>query len=119
MNKLMMHDQCKLFGSGNESRDFIHISDLCEAVNLIIRNSHFDFDIFNLGNGKSIEIRQVAEIISSFYSNKKLFFNGITREGDPTNWCADVSKVEMLGYKQQVDLEKGIHDYIDWYESNK
>jgi UDP-glucose 4-epimerase len=119
LNKLMMHDQCELFGSGKESRDFIHISDLCEAVKLIILHSEFDFDVYNLANGQSVEISQVTGIISTQYPNNRLYFNGKIREGDPTNWRADITKIKMLGYKQQVDLEKGINDYIGWYESNK
>ena len=38
----------------------------------------------------------------------------MAREGDPLNWRADISKLEMLGYKPKVNIEEGIARYVKW-----
>jgi dTDP-glucose 4,6-dehydratase/UDP-glucose 4-epimerase len=119
MKKINEKDVVELFGTGCETRDFIHISDVCNAVELILVKSNFQCDFYNIANGIGVEISKVASVFSSRYKNKKIFFNRITREGDPVSWCADIAKIKMVGYKQQIELEKGIEDYISWYESFK
>jgi len=41
-------------------------------------------------------------------------FTGESRKGDPVNWLADISKIKSLGYKQKVEFENGIENYIQW-----
>jgi UDP-glucose 4-epimerase len=119
MNKIKETEIVELFGTGNESRDFIHIEDLCNAVELIIEKSNFNCDHYNIANGIGITISTIAKTVNSHFRNKSIVFNMITREGDPITWCADITKIKMLGYEQNVDLDKGIQDYIRWHESIK
>ena len=47
-------------------------------------------------------------------ANKIVRFNGVERKGDPINWEADISDLRNWGYTQQVQLEEGIQQYIEW-----
>lgn len=125
LNKQLLWDICEkinaadsitLYGTGNESRDFVHISDLCELVSIIISKSLFNGDIYNVASGVETTIRQIADIFEySFQNKKKILFSGKSKIGDPINWKADISKINQLGFRPNVSLEKGIKDYIDWY----
>ncbi len=108
----------ELFGTGEETRDFIHISDILKALALIL-----DYDgpeeVFNVANGQEVSIRALAEIYA-----KKLgadagivSFNGETKVGDPQNWRADISLLESIGYAREKELEEGVGDYVDWVRS--
>ena len=114
-NKCNVQKDIILFGYGTETRDFIHISDLCKSIELIVRNSNFELDVYNLANGISIEIKEVADRISDRFPESNISFNQQVKEGDPLFWKSDISKIKSLGYWGQVSLEKGINGYIDWY----
>lgn len=117
--KLNKADTIILYGTGNESRDFLHVTDLCELLNRVVLQSGFKADFYNAATGIETNIRQVADIFEQqFNGKKKILFSGEVKAGDPINWRADVSKISLLDFKPVVLLEKGIKDYISWYFSN-
>jgi len=108
-----------LYGTGNESRDFIFISDIVRAIELVVESSSFEADVINIANGKEIFIRDATSVFFSFFENKVLYtFSGEEREGDPINWVADISKLNALGYQQKFELELGLKLYFQWITQN-
>lgn len=59
--KLKADGALNLFGTGNETRDFIYIDDLVRLIDIAIRNSDFKADVLLAASGKEISIREVAE----------------------------------------------------------
>jgi UDP-glucose 4-epimerase len=117
-NKLRQSDNIQLFGSGYESRDFIHIDDLMLLLYCLVRNSSFQYEIYNAASGTESTIRSIAEIFEYHYQHKKkISFSGETRAGDPINWRADVQKAAGLGFQPAIDLKKGIGRYIEWFNT--
>lgn len=114
-NKFRNDDVIELWGTGKESRDFIYISDLIRAIDLVISNSDFTGNKVNLANGSQITIREVADtFVKVLNTDKEIRFNGVERKGDPINWEADISDLKKWGYQQKVSLEEGIQEYIGW-----
>jgi UDP-glucose 4-epimerase len=106
-------DTIELFGTGNETRDFIHIEDILQQIELVIKYAPFNGESINIANGEAIKISEIAAIFQNHLnSNKSIKFNNIVREGDPLNWCADISELVQWGYKQDVNLKTGIMLYI-------
>jgi UDP-glucose 4-epimerase len=104
-----------LFGTGEETRDFIHVSDIVNSIDLIIQKGNFEAEIYNVANGKEIKIIDIAKnLLNEIKFKGKLNFSGKTREGDPINWRADISKINKLGYRPKVDLKDGIKEYVAW-----
>jgi UDP-glucose 4-epimerase len=114
--KLQGADQITLFGTGNESRDFIHIKDMIALIHLIIERDKFDGQVFNAASGRETTIREIADIFMSNFKNKSIIFSGEVRKGDPLNWRADISEIAAIGYKPSIDLRDGIKKYIHWIE---
>lgn len=107
-----------LWGTGNETRDFIYIKDLIEIIDLIIKKGSFNGEIYNVANGVQRKISEVAEIFVRLLDNEtKISFNNIVRKGDPLKWEADISKIKALGYVSKYTLEKGIEEYIKWVKN--
>lgn len=104
-----------MFGTGDESRDYIHVMDVIQALYLLAVTDHNEI-VFNVANGEEITIRKATEEFAEAagVSSGNIFFNGIVREGDPLNWRADISRIRQLGYKKTVDLKEGLEDYIQW-----
>jgi dTDP-glucose 4,6-dehydratase/UDP-glucose 4-epimerase len=113
--KSKKNDTLTLFGTGNESRDFIFIEDIIQALLILIEKGDFKSDVFNLANGIEVTIREVAEhFLNQIKYKGSLLFTGETRAGDPANWRADIQKISMKGFNPQTGLKEGITKYIQW-----
>jgi UDP-glucose 4-epimerase len=118
--KLAVSDSISLFGTGNESRDFIHVSDMVKAMDAITDIENADGLVYNLAAGKEVTIQEIANIFNEYYEGKKsISFSGEVRQGDPVNWKADVSKLLSTGFASFTDIKEGIHQYINWFEKLK
>ncbi len=114
--KLQAADSILLFGTGTESRDFIHISDLVLLIDRILQQASFTGNVFNGASGTETTIREIADLFETHYgNNKKIDFSREIRKGDPLNWRADVSKINGLGFYPAKNLEQGMQEYITWF----
>jgi len=113
--KFKNNDTIELFGTGNETRDFIYIDDIVQAINCCLENASFEGEVINVANGEELSIAKIAALFNTeFGATKKITFNNITKKGDPLNWKAAISKLENLGYKKTVSIELGIKKYVEW-----
>ena len=109
-----------LFGTGKESRDFIYVTDIVNALWLIMQKSQFKGDVYNLANGVEVTIETTANLFYASLARKIVFsFNGEERKGDPQNWVADISKIRQMGYTPSVSLNEGIQNYIEWLKEGE
>jgi dTDP-glucose 4,6-dehydratase/UDP-glucose 4-epimerase len=109
----------ELWGTGEESRDFIHIDDIAQIVELAMQNSTFNAQVVNVANGEQVKISYVAKI---FYELLKIdkpykFINNAVN-GYPINWEADISLIKNWGYKKNTSLEQNLKQYIEWVKEN-
>lgn len=111
----------ELFGSGKESRDFIYITDLVKAIDVIINDtSSFNGQEINVANGEELTIEKVAAIFYNHLDpNVEITFMRTQRNGDPNNWAADISKLKELGYNKKVNIKEGLLNYIAWLKANE
>jgi dTDP-glucose 4,6-dehydratase/UDP-glucose 4-epimerase len=109
-----------LFGSGNESRDFIHISDILLAIDCIINNGQFKSDVINVANGIEVSIKSVTDLFYGLIDlpGISVKFSGDERKGDPINWCADIGLLKELKYTQKITIKEGLVGYIKWLKEN-
>jgi len=115
-NKFQNEEKIEFFGTGKESRDWLHIDD---AVNLIykIYEVNESFNIYNGGTGKNLPTRSILKLLSSnFDKDIKFTFNNLIREGDPLYLCADTSKVKTICWHPQKEIEEGIKEYVLWFK---
>jgi dTDP-glucose 4,6-dehydratase/UDP-glucose 4-epimerase len=104
-----------LYGTGEESRDFIYISDLVEAIYLVAQNGDFTGEAVNIANGEEVLIKDcVAGFYDLFERKIEFSFIGQTRAGDPNNWVADITPLKNLGYQRQHSLGEGLKKYYEW-----
>lgn len=109
-----------LYGSGKESRDFIHVLDLMNAIECVINKGHFKKEIINIANGRECFINDAAEIFYKYYNDKiKVYFDGQKRVGDPVNWVADINVLKTYGYRQKISLIEGLEQYTAWLRESK
>jgi UDP-glucose 4-epimerase len=113
--KSLKTDTVNLFGTGEESRDFIFITDLLHAIDLIIQKSSFNNEIINVASGEELKIKEVVSIFYEQYNAKQKFeFKKDVRKGDPINWKADITILKNLGFKLEYSIKDGLKNYIEW-----
>lgn len=114
-NKYNNTGRLEMFGTGKESRDYIHVNDVVQALYLLATTEDCNV-IYNVANGIEVTIREATEMFAEAIGADKSIveFNGVVREGDPLNWRADVSKIKGIGYRKTVDMAGGIKTYCEW-----
>ena len=113
--KALTENRLALQGSGRESRDFIHARDIASAIGIVADKAPMAGEVYNLGSGQETTImalaRQILEILGSTLQPE---FDGIVPKGVPLNWCADISKMAVLGFIPVVSLERGVSQFVKW-----
>lgn len=108
----------KLWGTGNESRDFVCVDDLILAIHLIIQKSNFKANTYNVASGEETTIFSAATKFCSIYDPKIIVqFSGDERVGDPQNWRADITSLSSLGFIPTVNLQDGIQKIVVWMQA--
>ncbi len=116
--KIHNSNEITLFGTGNESRDFIHIADLVRLIELIIQKSTFNCDVFNAASGVETTIKSLASIFQKqFNGTKTINFSGQVKQGDPLNWVSSIEKLKEINFSTTVDFEKGVINYLNWFKA--
>jgi dTDP-glucose 4,6-dehydratase/UDP-glucose 4-epimerase len=114
-HKARKSDKIELFGTGQESRDFIYVDDVVAAINHCIHKAKFQGEAINIANGHEVTISQVVTtFLSSYFPGKLVYFNGKAKQGDPLYWKADITTLKAMGYTPGVDLNKGLQKYYTW-----
>ena len=105
-----------IFGDGEQTRDFIHVSDVVEAIMMAITNEKTR-DVFNIGSGKPVTINQLAKLILKLMGREDLKpIHTTPRPGDIRHSVADITKArEVLGFKPRIGLEEGLQSLITTY----
>lgn len=104
-----------LFGTGDETRDFIHVSDILQAIECILAYDGEE-EIFNVANGEEVSIKELAHTYARKLGESEdiVSFNGETKAGDPLNWRADISLLKKIGYAKRMELAEGVGSYVEW-----
>lgn len=111
-------DKMTCFGTGNEERDFVHIDDAVNFINLICQQEKsFKFKIYNCASGRSTQIKTLMHLLLKEYNKPiNLVFDNIKRQGNPDILVANINKAQELGFFPEVTLEEGIKRYASWFK---
>jgi UDP-glucose 4-epimerase len=104
----------RLYGTGKESRDFIHAKDVARAIRAIDQ-APIPHHIFNVASGNEITIAELAKAIKHKCGSSKDFeFNNKTEPGKPNNWVADIQLLDKIGGAPEITLSEGLEDVFDY-----
>ena len=107
--KALHHQPVQLHGTGRESRDFIHASDIGRALALLASQPKPRAEIYNLACGEEVTIAELAARLFGLLGRvDQPEFTGVNPSGNPLRWSADVSRLKALGFVPAVSLEAGV-----------
>jgi dTDP-L-rhamnose 4-epimerase len=110
-----------VFEDGEQMRDFVSVHDIVRANILAMHRPESDGEVINIGSGKPISIRQVAELLArSLGKQVKPLITQKYRAGDIRHCYADLSKARtLLGYEPLVTHEEGFRELADWLQAQE
>jgi GDP-L-fucose synthase len=103
-----------LWGSGTPMREFLHVDDLAKAVVFAIENK-LPEHLYNVGTGTDVTIKQLAATIQKVVGHTGIINWDSTKPDGTPRKLLDVSKMNNLGWKAQIDLQKGIESTYRGY----
>jgi len=118
IKRALLGKQLIVYGDGRQTRDFIYVSDVVEAIMRALE-SDLEFGIFNVGTGKATSINELAELVKRLTNNKTLpVVHEGERSGDIRHSCADIRRArKLLKWAAKVQLKEGLRKTIKWYET--
>ncbi|MFX1500552.1 MAG: GDP-mannose 4,6-dehydratase, partial [Promethearchaeota archaeon] len=105
-----------IFEDGNQTRDFVHIEDICQAFILSMEKSLAKGEVFNVGTGIPTSIKEVANILSNYINPQiKPIITNKFRPGDIRHCFSDITKItSQLKFNPKYKFEDGIREVIEW-----
>ena len=118
----LMNDQAPMiFEDGEQSRDFVHVSDIVQANLKALETDDGDYEAMNVGTGRATSVREIAQILAKGLGKElEPEVVGKYREGDIRHCVADISTAKrLLGFEPRVALEDGLVELVDWVRGEK
>jgi len=108
---------------GFQRWDYIFVDDIAEAFIKAIDftiNSHIKHEIFNIGTGKTVSIREIFEILKTISKTNIRATWGKNTSEEIKYACADTTKARtLLKWERYFDIRKGLEVTYDWFRSNQ
>jgi len=112
--------EIELSGTGYESRDFIFILDIMQAIDVLLKNAQFNGEVYNIACQEETFIEAAAMLFANICGyTGKIKFSQEQLKGYPLNWKADISKLKSLGFSAETKLEEGLTLYYKWITALK
>lgn len=106
------------WGDGTSRREFLYSDDLADAC-IHLMNNYSDSEIINIGTGKDISIKELAEIIKKEVDFKGEIIWDTTKPNGTMEKRLDVSKLNDIGWYEKTPLKEGIRSTIKWFYENE
>src|SRR5436190_8471126 len=104
------------FGDGTTRRDYTYVDDIIQGVMAAFDYTGPLFDLFNLGESATIQLKDLIARIEKTLGKKAKINQLSEQPGDVPLTCADISKArKLLGYNPKTPLSAGLPKFVDWF----
>lgn len=120
ISRALANEKLPVYGKGENVRDWLHVSDHCEAIDLIIHQGKVG-EVYNVGgHNEKTNLEVVKTILKELGKPESLIEFVTDRPGHDLRYAIDPTKLETeLGWKPKYTFDTGIRQTIDWYLDNK
>ena len=109
-----------VYGTGNNVRDWLHVSDHCRGIYAVLMNGKSG-EVYNIGGGLELTNNEITNLILKAMDTDESSIQYVEdRKGHDLRYSVDWIKIKReLGYKPQVEFEDGLRETIQWYKENE
>ncbi|WP_371617435.1 dTDP-glucose 4,6-dehydratase [Streptomyces sp. NBC_00454] len=120
VSNLMDGKKVPLYGDGGNVRDWLHVSDHCRGIDLVMRKGRGG-EVYNIGGGVELTNKELTGVLLEAAGlGWEMVERVEDRKGHDLRYSIDIGKIgSELGYAPQVTFEEGIAATVDWYRENR
>ncbi len=108
-----------LYGDGQYVRDWLHVSDNCRAIDMLIDRGR-PGDAYNVGGGNEVVNLELTTRILQLVDRPETLVQRVTdRIGHDRRYALDSSKTRALGWKPEIPFDEGLQSTVAWYQKNE
>ena len=108
-----------LYGDGRQTRDWLHVQDHCEAIEVVLREGKRG-EIYNVGGGEELEnLELTRRILELTRADESLVRHVEDRLGHDRRYSLDTTKLRSLGWSPRHTIENGLPQTVEWYRENR
>jgi UDP-glucose 4-epimerase len=101
-----------IFGDGEQTRDFIHVNDVCHAVELAITTKNTN-NVYNIASGTATKIKELAQLIMNIANISSEPIYSAPKPGDIKHSYANINKArKLLNFTPRINLEKALKELM-------
>lgn len=125
MKAITNNEPITLYNNGEVYRDFTHVSDVVKSIALLIEKIKTEqagsHQIFNIGFGNTVSIKNYAETIAKYLGKPLDNYNNISLPDNELPYTKSITKKleSYTGYKPQCSLEEGVAEMVEWFKQNR
>jgi UDP-glucuronate 4-epimerase len=113
--KIAAGEPITMFGDGTSRRDYTYIDDILDGLVKAV-DIPFGYEIFNLGESRTTELKSLIEQISDLLGKSAKIETQPFQKADMVVTYADITKArDLLGYDPQTPIEDGLKKFVEWY----
>ena len=118
--KILANEPIDQFGDGTTRRDYTYIDDIIQGVVAALKYDGAMWDIFNLGENETVQLKDLIEAIEAAVGRKAKINQLPEQPGDVPLTCADISKARrLLGYNPTTKLRDGLPKFVEWFRAQQ
>ncbi len=106
-----------IFGDGEQTRDFVSVTDVARAIELTLTSDHKTPLVMNVGTGHAITINRLVKIVLDIIGPGSAVNHGPEREGEVKHSKAVNKRITAMGWTPTVKLEDGLAEVVQWSTS--
>ena len=100
-----------VFGGGDQRREYMNVTDLVEAYDLVLERTDLSGETLNVGTGETPSVKEIAEFIAGRAGVS--IVNQPARPGEVPRFAVDGSRIRELGFSPRTRFWEGLSRYVD------
>jgi len=104
--QILNNQPLTIVGDGNQTRDFTYVTDVVDSI-LFAADHGKSGEVYNVGSGNPVSVNKIVELLSA-----KSTVHMPKRPGEPDCTHADITKIQALGWRPKVPIEKGVQNML-------
>lgn len=102
-----------IFGDGKQTRDFVYVQDVVQALILVASQKESIGEVYNVGTGLETSLIELINMMDAILDINLPIIHEAPRSGDIPSSYANISKLEHLGFKNNYTVKNGIRKYLE------
>jgi UDP-glucose 4-epimerase len=115
ISALLNNEQPVIYGDGEQTRDFVYVSDVVKANVIASRSAT---GVYNIACQKNISLNTLAEVMGKILGKEVHPRYELSRVGDIRHSLADIGRAKGIGYHPDFSLDEGLIKTIQWFRNS-